>query len=94
MGALQYLTLIRPDLSFSMNKICQFLHALTTSHLGAVKRILRYVRGTVNLGLKIGRSKSTIVSAFSDANWVGCPNDRCSMGGFVVFFGSNLMSGS
>jgi histone deacetylase 1/2 len=91
-GALQYLTLTRPDISFSVNKVCQFLHAPTTSHFGAVKRILRYLQGTLSLGLKIGQSKSTMVSAFSDADWAGCPDDRRSTGGFAVFFGSNLIS--
>jgi histone deacetylase 1/2 len=91
-GALQYLTLTRPDISFSVNKVCQFLHAPTTSHYSAVKRILRYVQGTLSLGLKLGRSKSTMISAFSDADWAGCPDDRKSTGGFAVFFGSNLIS--
>lgn len=67
-GALQYLTLTRPDIAFAVNKVCQFLHASTTVHWSAVKRILRYVQGTLNLGLKIGASKSMVVSAFSDAD--------------------------
>jgi hypothetical protein len=50
-GGLQYLTLTRPDLSFSVNKICQYLHASTTLHLTAAKRILRYVNCTIDLGL-------------------------------------------
>lgn len=93
-GALQYHTWTRPDLSFSVNKVCQFLHSPTILHWSAVKRIVRYVKGTIHLGLKIGRSKSMLVSAFSDADWAGCPDDRRSTGGFAVFLGSNLISWS
>lgn len=85
-GALQYLTLTRPDISFAVNKVCQFLHAPTTVHWKAVKRILRYVQGTLGVGLKIRNSVSTTVSAFSDADWAGCVDDRRSTGGFAVFF--------
>jgi hypothetical protein len=70
-GALQYLTLTRPDISFAVNKVCQFLHSPTTVHWGAVKRILRYLKGSLGLGLWIRRSPSTLVSAFSDADWAG-----------------------
>ena len=91
-GALQYLTLTRPDLSFSVNKVCQFLHSPTTVHWETVKRILRYVQGTIGLGLKIRKSNSMLVSVFSDADWAGCPNDRRSTSGFAVFLGCNLVS--
>jgi histone deacetylase 1/2 len=91
-GALQYLTLTRPDLSFSVNKVCQFLHSPTITHWEAVKRILRYVQGTIGLGLTIKRSNSMLVSAFSDADWAGCPDDRRSTGGFAVYLGCNLVS--
>jgi histone deacetylase 1/2 len=93
-GALQYLTLTRPDISFSVNKVCQFLHAPTLSHWSAVKRILRYVQGTLNFGLKIRKSTSVIVSGFFDADWAGCVDDRRSTDGFAVFFGPNLVSWS
>jgi histone deacetylase 1/2 len=93
-GALQYLTLTRPDISFSVNKVCQFLHAPTTSHWSAVKRILRYIRGTLKVGLTFRRSSSLLLSAFSDADWAGCPDDRKSTGGFAVFVGPNLISWS
>lgn len=68
-GALQYLTLTHPDLSFAVNKVCQFLRSPTTVHWEVVKRILRYVQGTMGLGIKIRKSNSMLVSAFSDANW-------------------------
>nr|AAK55460.1 putative gag-pol polyprotein [Oryza sativa Japonica Group]AAP54977.1 retrotransposon protein, putative, Ty1-copia subclass [Oryza sativa Japonica Group] len=93
-GALQYLTLTRPDLSFSVNKVCQYLHAATTKHWVAAKRILRYLKHTVKLGLKISKSNSLLVSAFSDADWAGCLDDRRSTGGFAVFIGPNLVSWS
>jgi hypothetical protein len=92
-GGLQYLTLTRPDLAFSVNKMCQFLHSPTTVHLTTVKRILRYLRGTLDMGLQIVKS-SMFVSGFSDADWTGCIDDRRSTGGFVIFLGSNLLSWS
>jgi hypothetical protein len=91
-GALQYLTLTRPDISFAVNKVCQFLHCPTTVHWTTVKRILRYVCGTCSNGLKINKSPSMLVSAFSHADWTGCIDDRRSTGGFAVFLDSNLIS--
>jgi histone deacetylase 1/2 len=90
--ALQYFTLTRLDISFSVNKVCHFLRELTTVHWSVVKRILRYVQGTLNLGLRIGWSQSMLLSAFLDVDWAGCPDDQRSTGGFVVFLGLNLIS--
>lgn len=67
-GALQYLTLTRPDLAFAVNKVCQFLHAPTSVHWTAVKRIIRYVQHTMNIGLYFEMSKSLTLSAFLDAD--------------------------
>ena len=92
--ALQYLTLTRPDISFSVNKVCQYLHAPTTTHWTAVKRILRYLQGTLQIGLTFQKSGSTLLSAFSDADWAGCLDDRRATGGFAIFFGPDLISWS
>jgi hypothetical protein len=59
-----------------------------------VKRILQYLKGTLGVGLRIGKSKTIQVSAFSDADWAGCPDDRRSTGGFAVYLGANLISWS
>lgn len=93
-GALQYLTLTRPDISFAVNKVCQFLHMPTTEHWAAVKRILRYLKNTTNMGLKIRRGSSLLVSGFSDADWAGSIDDRRSTRGFAIFLGPNLVSWS
>lgn len=50
-GTLQYLTVTHPDLSFVVNKMCQYMHAPTDDHWVALKRILRYVKGTLDHGL-------------------------------------------
>jgi histone deacetylase 1/2 len=93
-GALQYLTLTRPDIAFSVNKVCQFLHAPHTVHWIAVKRILRYLKQCAQLGIEFHKSGSTLVSGFSDADWAGSLDDRRSTGGFAIFLGSNLVSWS
>lgn len=93
-GALQYLTLTRPDIVYSVNKVCQFLQLPTTIHWAAVKQILRYIKSSINLGLKIQKSRSTLVSGFSDADWTGDIDDRRSTRGFAIFLGSNFISWS
>jgi hypothetical protein len=84
-GALQYITLTRPDIAFSVNKVTQFLHVPTTVNWTAVKRILKYLHGTISLGLWLTKSSSTIVSAFSNADWAGCPDDSRSTCGFAIY---------
>jgi histone deacetylase 1/2 len=93
-GGLQYLTLTRPDLSFAVNKVCQFLSQPTDQHWEVVKRILRYVKGTLDTGLRIRKSNLTGVSIFTDADWAGDIDDRRSTSEFAVFVGPNLISWS
>jgi hypothetical protein len=93
-GSLQYLTLTRPNLVFSVNKVYQYLHSPTTVHLQAAKHIFRYVRGTVDLGLHIVKFPFLLVSCLLDANWVGCLDDRRSTEGFAIFLGLKLVSWS
>jgi hypothetical protein len=93
-GALQYLCLTRPDISFSVNQVSQFMATPTYVHWSAVKRILRYVKGTLNLGLHIQRSSSTELSMYTNADWAGCPDDRRSTGGYAVFMDQILCPGA
>jgi hypothetical protein len=93
-GALQYLMLTRLDLTFVVNKVYQYLHAPIDAYWAAVKRILRYLQGSVNLGLKIVKNNSLLVSAFNDADWTCCIDDMRSTGGYAIFLGNNLVSWS
>jgi hypothetical protein len=91
-GALQYLTLTRPDIAFPVNKVCQFLHPPTTEHWTTLKRILRYIKSCMNICFRICKSSSTLVSGYSDVDWAGSVDDRRSTGGFAIFLGNNLIS--
>jgi histone deacetylase 1/2 len=77
-GGLQYLTLTRPDISFAVNKVCQYLHAPPCSQWSTVKCILYYVHATLSHGMLL-RSATTfpqLLFAFSDADWTGNSDDR------------------
>jgi hypothetical protein len=86
-GALQYLSFTRPDIYFAVNRVCQYMHAPTDSHWVAVKRILRYLKGTASYGFHITRGTSFALHGFTDADWAGSIDDRKSTGGYLVFFG-------
>lgn len=93
-GALQYLTLTHPDIARAIQQICLHMHDLHESHLAIVKRILRYVKGTVTYGLSLSRSSSSDLIVYMDADWISCPDTRRSTSGYCVFHGDNLVSWS
>jgi hypothetical protein len=66
----------------------------TTMHWAAVKQILCYLKGTIGHGLSINAMPSITISAYSNSDWAGCSDDRRSTTGYLVFFGSNLISWS
>ncbi|GJT16529.1 ribonuclease H-like domain-containing protein [Tanacetum coccineum] len=93
-GSLQYLTFTRPDISYAVQQICLFMHDPREPHLAALKRILRYLRGTLDFGLQLYASPSTYLVAYTNADWAGCPTTRRSTSGYCVFLGDNLLSWS
>jgi histone deacetylase 1/2 len=93
-GALQYLTLTRPDISYAVGQICLHMHAPHDVHWALIKRLLRYLRGTTSHGLVIRGSSSFDLAAYSDADWAGCPDTRRSTSGFCVYLGDSLVSWS
>lgn len=70
------------------------MHAPRTSHFNALKRILRYIKGTLAHGLHLHKSPSRKLVAYTDADWAGCPDTRRSTSGYCVYLGDNLISWS
>ncbi|GJU26823.1 ribonuclease H-like domain-containing protein [Tanacetum coccineum] len=74
--------------------VCLYKHDPREPHLAALKRILRYVRGTLDYCLQLYSSSTSSLVAYSDADWAGCPTTRRSTSGYCVFLGNNLLSWS
>ncbi|GJU07085.1 ribonuclease H-like domain-containing protein [Tanacetum coccineum] len=69
-SALQYLTFTRPDISYVVQQICLYMHDPRDPHFHALKRILRYVRGTIERDLQLHVSYTSQLITFTDADWV------------------------
>lgn len=93
-GALQYLTFTRPDISYAVQQVCLFMHDPREPHLLALKRVLRYVQGTKHLGLQLLKHQKMKMTAYSDADWAGCPSTRRSTSGYCIYLGDNLITWS
>ncbi|KAG8472122.1 hypothetical protein CXB51_036777 [Gossypium anomalum] len=91
-GAFQYVVITRPNITFVVNKVCQFMHQPLDQHFKAVKRILRYLQNTVEYGLHFTATTNLDLVSFFDANWGTNIDDRRSTTGFCVFFGGNPMA--
>nr|GEV36391.1 ribonuclease H-like domain-containing protein [Tanacetum cinerariifolium] len=77
-----------------VQQLCLYMHDPREPHLNAMKLVLRYLRGTNDLGLQLFRSTTSQLIAYSDADWAGCPATRRSTCGYCVFLGDNLLTWS
>lgn len=93
-GSLQYLALTRPDISFAVNRLSQFMQKPTTAHWEAAKRVLRYLAGTVTHGIFFSSSTPLTLHAYSDADWGGDRDDYTSTGAYIVYLGKQPISWS
>nr|XP_020156851.1 uncharacterized mitochondrial protein AtMg00810-like [Aegilops tauschii subsp. strangulata] len=82
-GALQYLTLTRPDILFAVQQVCLHMHSPCDVHWSLVKHILRYIRDTPTYGLRLHASASTELFAYTDVDWAGCPDTRQSTSDYL-----------
>ena len=80
-GSLLYLTTSRPDIAFSVGVCARYQAAPKESHLTVVKRIIRYVNGTLDYGLWYSKDSNACLAGYSNADWVGSVDDRKSTSG-------------
>ncbi|XP_022721758.1 uncharacterized protein LOC111279126 [Durio zibethinus] len=90
--ALQYLTFTKPNITYAIQQVYQFMHAPSDIHFQAVKRILRYLKGTINCGIQLLPCTTPNLVCYVDADWVDCPYTKRSTMGHCVFLSSNPIS--
>jgi hypothetical protein len=90
--ALQYLIFTRPDIAYAVQQMCLHMHDPRELHISAIKRLLRYLRGTLDFRLLLRRFSATELRVYTDADWAGCPDTRRSTSGYAVFLGDSLVS--
>jgi hypothetical protein len=89
-----YLTMTHPDISYVVQHVSQFMGSPSDVPFEAIKRILRYLKRTLGVGLPIRRSPDcSFLVAYFDAVWPGCLDTRKSTTGYCVFLGPNLICG-
>lgn len=91
-GKLNFLTHTRPDISFSVQHLSQFMACPRQPHWDAALHVLRYLKQNPEQGLFFSSTTSYQLTAYYDADWVACPHTRKSVSGFVVFLGDSLIS--
>ena len=83
-GDLQYLTVTRPDIQFAVNYVAQKMHSPTEQDFHTLKRILRYVKGTILCGLIFSRGDLHL-RGYSDSDWANDPLDSRSTTGYLIY---------
>ena len=82
----------RPDIAYAVNKTAQYSTCYDLSHWTAVKRIIRYIKGTQTFKLRLGLSGGLSLSGACDADWGGDIDDRRSTGGYLFWIANGLIS--
>ncbi|CAH0730285.1 unnamed protein product, partial [Brenthis ino] len=92
-GSLMFVsTSTRPDIAFATSYLSQFLDKRTKTLWTQAKRVLRYLKHTINIGLQFNKSKENSIICYSDADWAGCNVDRKSVTGSVTLYNNNVVA--
>ena len=90
--ALQYATITRPDIAYSVNKLCQYMHIPTDLHWKALKWLLRYLQGTKTSSLFYSHNSIPTLHCYIDSDWGGDIDDRRPTSGYAIYLGTSLIS--
>lgn len=93
-GSLLYLCATRPDIMFASSMLSRFMNSPSQIHLGAAKRVLRYIKGTTNFGIKYVKGAQINLQGYCDSDWAGCLDDMKSTTGYSFSLGSSVFSWS
>ncbi|XP_055800317.1 secreted RxLR effector protein 161-like [Solanum dulcamara] len=91
-GRLLYVTITRPDISFSVQTLSQFMQEPKTSHWEATIRVVRYLKNAPVQGLIFREKPTQEITYWCDSDWVACPNIIRSITGYAIKFGESLIS--
>jgi hypothetical protein len=91
-GKLIYLSHTRPDISYAVSVVSQFMHCPSKNHMDAVVRILRYLKSAPGKGIMFSKNDHLDVEGYTDADWAGNLADRKSTSGYFTFVGGNLVT--
>ncbi|XP_059658324.1 secreted RxLR effector protein 161-like [Cornus florida] len=89
-GSLLYLTSSRPNIMYATSLLSRFMHNPSQIHVGAAKRLLRYIQGTLDFGILYDKNVNAKLFGFCDSDWAGCVNDMRSTSGYAFSFGSGV----
>lgn len=91
-GRLVYLAVTKPEISYAVHTLAQFLKSPRLKHWEAAIRLVRYLKGVPGQGIFLSANNDLHISAFCDSDWAACPLMRRSLTGFLVMLGDSIVS--
>ncbi|XP_052489942.1 secreted RxLR effector protein 161-like [Gossypium raimondii] len=89
-GSLLYLTATRPDIMFAVSMLSRFMNCYNNQHFQAAKRVLRYIKGTIDHGVLFKKAENMKLTGYVDSDWAGSCDDMRSTSGYAFSLGLGM----